>query len=82
MNRLGRQDDALAEWQKAFEMQPGTPAANEARKSAATVYYNRGIEASNAGKSDEAKTWWRKAVDIAPGTNIGIMAQQKIEGGA
>ena len=80
LNRMHRDDEALAAWEKAIEVGSGGKAASAARQNAALMCHQRGDQAYRQGNSDAAVQWWRKALEVAPGTRAGFQAQEKIEG--
>jgi tetratricopeptide (TPR) repeat protein len=63
----GRHDAAIAEWNKALELNPGDAKANN----------NLGIALAAKGRFDEAIAHYRKAVEVSPGyakahNNLGV----------
>ncbi len=79
LRRMGRESEALAEFEAVFKLEPSSEAGRFAAQNAALIYVNRGDEAYKNGDVESAVSWWRKAAEIAPGTNVGDMAQSRID---
>ncbi|MDO8684145.1 MAG: serine/threonine-protein kinase [Armatimonadota bacterium] len=76
--RLGRVDDALANWEKTVQVGTGTEEAKFAGDAAGEVYYNRGVEFYDKGQMKEALDAWVKVNEVAPGSHIAGQAQARI----
>lgn len=79
LDRMHRDDEALAAFGKAIEYGGGQKVGLTARQAAALLCHERGDEAYQRGSTDIAVQWWRRAVEIAPGTDAGFLAQEKID---
>ncbi|MDH7481499.1 MAG: serine/threonine-protein kinase [Armatimonadota bacterium] len=79
LRRVGREDEALSEFETVVKLEPSSEAGSVARQHAAVIYVTRGDEAYKNGDVEGAVAWWRKAVKIAPGTDVGDQAQARID---
>ena len=71
-------EQALEEFRKAQEAEPGTREARLAGEAAGWIYLNRGIEYYNSGRQTEALQEWQKVQEVAPGSDAAEQAQSWI----